>query len=210
MRVAILITISLITSQLWAQNEEDLNNKGLDLMEEEKYKQALPIFNQLVDLDPTNTTFRYNRAVTLFNLKQYQKALLDYKELITDVPNESEYFFQTGNIYEHMDSLKQASNYYSQAIALESDYFLYYFKRGTVQLKDFQWSLAIRDFDKSIELNPEHHNSFHNRGIAYYKLGLKEKGCNDWCEALLKGNTKSATHLEKNCSSYPKPCLLDK
>ena len=46
--------------------------------------------------------------------------------------------------------------------------------------------------------------------VDNFLTGLKEKACEDWCEALLKGNTISASHLEKNCEKYPSPCLLSK
>lgn len=211
--IRLFVLFSLISVLGFSQSpreEETLNNKGLELMEQEKYAEALPYFEKLISINPEATPYRYNRAVTLFNLKQFKKALADYLMLADFDPEEPEYPFQIGNIYEHLDSLTKADQYYSKAIAIEKDYYLYHFKRGTVRLKQSQWNTAIADFNRVLELDPEHHNSYHNRGIAYYRIGFKEKGCEDWCQALLKGNTKSAEHLEKDCKVYPKPCLLSK
>lgn len=177
-------------------------------MQEERYAEALPYFEDLIAINPTETVYRYNRAVTLFNLKEYQKSLQDYLYLVKIDSEEPEYYFQIGNIYEHLDNLIESEKYYSKAISIEKNYSLYYFKRGTVRLKQFQWNPAVADFNRVLELDPEHHNSYHNRGIAYYRAGFKEKGCEDWCQALLKGNPRSAEHLQKNCKSYPKPCLF--
>jgi tetratricopeptide (TPR) repeat protein len=210
LRMILVFLFSCVLVQAQSQSEEELNNKGLALMEEEKYKEALPLFEKLISLNPEATPYRFNRAVTLFNLKQYTRALNDYLYLANFDPEEPEYPFQIGNIYEHLDSLKKADLYYSKAIAIENDYYLYHFKRGTVRLKQSQWNTAVTDFNRVLELDPEHHNSYHNRGIAYYRAGFKEKGCEDWCQALLKGNTKSAEHLQKNCKVYPKPCLQSK
>ncbi len=200
----------LIVAPVFSQSEEELSKRGVKLIDEEKYDLALPIFNKLVAQYSDNTTYRYNRAVTLINLKQYQRALVDYKELIKAVPMESEYSFQVGNIYDQLDSLEKAKYYYTKAIEIENDNYFFYFKRGTLNLKQSQWNAAIPDFTKALEFNPEHDNSLHNRGIAYYKVGLKEKGCEDWCQALLKGNPRSASHLDRNCKVYPSPCLLSK
>jgi tetratricopeptide (TPR) repeat protein len=164
----------------------------------------------LVSISPENTLYRSNRATVLFNLKDYKNALEDYYLLIEALPQENENYFQAGNVLEHLDSLDKAVYYYSKAISIDKDYYIYFFKRGTIYLKQNQWKNAIEDFSAAIELNPEHDNSYHNRGIAYYKIGAKEKGCEDWCQALLKGNTKSAIHLEKNCEKYPSTCLLTK
>lgn len=106
-----LLIFFFVSSCLYAaaqsQSEEELNNKGLALMEEEKYKEALPYFEKLIEVNPEATPYRYNRAVTLFNLKQYHRALLDYIFLIDFDKEEPEYLFQIGNIYEHLDSLKK-------------------------------------------------------------------------------------------------------
>ncbi|MBN8578107.1 MAG: tetratricopeptide repeat protein [Cytophagales bacterium] len=209
-RLLLLLTFGSFLGYSQSQEEETLNNKGLELMEKEKYGDALPYFDKLISANPEVTPYRFNRAVTLFNLKQYTRALKDYLFLEKFDSEEPEYPFQIGNIYEHLDSLKKAEHYYSKAIEIEDEYYLYYFKRGTVRLKQSQWSTAVTDFNRVLELDPEHHNTLHNRGIAYYRAGFKEKGCEDWCQALLKGNTKSAEHLQKNCKVYPKPCLLSK
>ncbi len=204
------LLFSLLPLFSLAQSEEELNNKGVDLINEENYVAALPYFDALIDKSPDNPLYYANRAVILFNLKQYQKALADYGYLIKSLPEESENYFQTGNVYDQMDSLNMAEYFYTKAISFNKDHFIYYFKRGTLFLTQMQWKKSIDDFNIAIDLNPEHDNSYHNRAIAYYKAGFKEKGCEDWCQALLKGNTKSAVHLEKNCEKYPSPCLLQK
>lgn len=212
MRRLVSLLLLLNSLQVWGQldDEEDLNDAGLNLMKDERYAEALPYFDKLVSHNPDAIPYRFNRAVTLFNLKQYKRALKDYLFLAAADQEEPEYVFQIGNIYENLDSLDKADVYYTQAIALEKDYYLYYFKRGTARLKQSQWNTAIADFNRVLELDADHHNSYHNRGIAYYRAGFKEKGCEDWCQALLKGNTKSAEHLQKNCKVYPQPCLLSK
>ncbi len=205
-----LLLLSFITGNLFSQTDEELSKQGVQLIDEEKYELAIPIFNKLIAMDSENTTYRYNRAVALLNLKHYTQALVDYKELSRAVPMESEYPFQVANIYDQLDSLNQAKHYYTKAIELENDNYFFYFKRGTLHLKQSNWNSAIPDFTKALEYNPEHNNSLHNRGIAYYKIGSKEKGCEDWCQALLKGNPRSASHLDRNCKVYPSPCLLSK
>ncbi|MBS1553959.1 MAG: tetratricopeptide repeat protein [Bacteroidetes bacterium] len=188
--------------------EVELNEKGLHLMGKGKYQEALPIFNKLVGLDSLSTIYRYNRAVTFTHLNLFQNAIRDYLILVKQLPDEAEYHFQLGDLFERAGNQTNAEVYYGNAIRLEKENFHYFFKRGTFFLKRNSYALAIKDFDESINLNPEHHSSYHNRGIARYKVGLKELACEDWCQALLKGSPNSASHLDRNCERYPKPCLL--
>jgi len=43
---------------------------------------------------------------------------------------------------------------------------------------------AITCFDKAIKLNPQYATAYHNRSIAYHKIGEKEKAIDDACMAF--------------------------
>jgi len=211
MRARLVVAFTLVTTALFSQSKEvvALNNQAVGLMDEGKYKEALPYLDKLSAKDTANFIYRYNRAVTLFNLKEYHNAIAEYKYLHTLLPEQSEYVFQMGNAYEQLDSSEIAISYYTKSIAMNADHFIYFFKRGTLYLKQEKYKAAVTDFSASLELNPKHHNSFHNRGIAQYKLGNQSQACEDWCRAVELGNTFSRTHLGQLCNTF-KPCTSDK
>jgi tetratricopeptide (TPR) repeat protein len=92
---------------------------------------------------------------------------------------------------------------------MDADHFIYFFKRGTLYLKQEKYKEAVADFSASLELNGKHHNSYHNRGIAQFKLGNQMQACEDWCRAVELGNTFSKGHLGQFCNTL-KPCTSDK
>ncbi|MBX2958137.1 MAG: tetratricopeptide repeat protein [Cyclobacteriaceae bacterium] len=206
--VRIITTLFLLTSfYCLAQKDIELVNKGFSLLEKEKYAEALTIFNQLVTDYPSHTLYRYNRGVTLFNLKQYELSLNDFKKLCKEIPEEPEYFFQAANLMEILNMTDSVEFYYTVALQLERENQQYYFKRGTFYLKNNQFTKSIIDFTASIKLDPEHFNSYHNRGIALYKIGKTENACEDWCKALALGSPVSAMHLDKNCEKRYRNCF---
>ena len=162
----LLVAFVFASITLCAQSKEEvaLNNLAVSLMDKGDYKEALAHLDKPTAADENNFVYRYNRAVTLFNLKKYQEAIDEYKYLHELLPEQSEYVFQIGNAYEQLDSMNLALTFYTQAIEMDQDQFLYYFKRGTVFLKQNQLRRAEADLTSSIELNPKHHNSLHNRG----------------------------------------------
>ena len=174
----IFITLS---GSIYGQSKEDvaLNNEAVWLMDSGKYDDALVRLDKLKASDENNHIYRYNRAVTLFNLKQYKAAIDEYKYLHQLLPEQSEYLFQIGNAYEQIDSIEKAIEYYNRAISVDADHFIYFFKRGTLMLKRENLSEAIRDFTLALDVNPNHHNSFHNRAIAMFKSGNKTTACED-------------------------------
>ena len=205
MNLKLLIAFVFATSSLYAQSKEEvaLNNLAVSMMDNGNYTEALAHLDKLTASDQNNFVYRYNRAVTLFNLKKYAESIADYKYLHELLPEQTEYVFQIGNAYEQLDSVDLALSFYTKAIEMDQDHFIYFFKRGTVLLKQNQLEKAAADFTSSIELNPKHHNSIHNRGITFYKLGQQSKACEDWCEASLLGNPYSGHHFNQNCSQSP-------
>lgn len=208
-RIALFILLGY-SLQLAAQNEQKLSDRVVKLINSEKYKEALPLVEELIASMPEDFSARYNRAVIFFHLKRYQESLDDYLFLCEEDPTNSEYFFQAGNLYEQLDSLKKADYYYTEALKIHNTTHLYWFKRGTCYLKLQWYDKAIFDFNQSIRLNEAHHNTLHNRALAYFRKGEISLACNDWCQALLLGNPHSASHLQQHCKKIPDECLLTK
>jgi tetratricopeptide (TPR) repeat protein len=210
MMAKLLIGSFMIVTNLFGQSDQEMNDQIVELINAENYKEALPLARKFLKNHPDDPVAHYNHGVICFHLKKYKEALNDYKFLSDAVPANAEYTFQVGNIYENMDSLKRASEYYSRALVIDHKNYIYFFKRGTVYLKLMWYPEAIIDFNHALRLNELHHNSLHNRGIAYYKNGEKEKACEDWCQAMSLGNPHSASHLDRNCKQYPAECLPTK
>lgn len=193
-----------------AQTDFELTDHVAELITQKKYKEGLPLSEELLEKNPGDVATRYNHAVICFHLEMFHEALADFKFLSDLDPRNDSFLFQTANLYESVDSLVMAEKYYTRALRQVNRNFMYFFKRGTCYLKLGWYDKAIDDFNQSLRLNEEHHNSLHNRGIAWYKVGERQKACEDWCQALLKGNPVSARHLDRNCRTYPEPCLLSR
>lgn len=206
----LLIWYAVVIVPAWGQSDFDLTNDVAEMIREEKYQKAFPLAEELLRRNPGDMAARYNHAVICFHLEKYNEALEDFLFLSELDPKNDSFLFQAANLYENIDSLKQAEKYYTKALQRANRNYIYFFKRGTCYLKLGWYDKSVEDFNQSLRLNEEHHNSLHNRGIALYQLGYREKACEDWCQALLKGNPHSASHLDRNCRIYPEPCLLSR
>ena len=83
MRFQLVIAIIVWGTALYAQPEEGvaLNNQAVSLMESGNYAEALVYLDKLTATDENNYIYRYNKAVSLFNLKRYSEAIKEYKYL---------------------------------------------------------------------------------------------------------------------------------
>jgi tetratricopeptide (TPR) repeat protein len=76
---------------------------------------------------------------------------------------------------------------YSTAVTLNSDGNMTaagYNKRGDAYYNKSQYDLAIKDFDRAINLNQNYADAYYNRGWAYLDSGNYEKALNDFNKTI--------------------------
>jgi Flp pilus assembly protein TadD len=64
-------------------------------------------------------------------------------------------------------------------------------------LEDFRGSL--QDYNKAIELNPDDHTSYYNRGFAKLELGDTDGACFDWRKAIELGDEDAYAAVKEFC-----------
>jgi len=84
---------------------------------------------------------------------------------------------------------------YDRAIELKDA--MAYFSRGTAYGELGNYREAIKDFDKTIEINPKHADAYYNQGIAYHHLGNKEQALSDYKTAARLGLKTAQDYLRK-------------
>jgi len=72
-----------------------------------------------------------------------------------------------------------------------------YFERGSVNMKTEQLDQAIIDFDKTLEIDPQHAGAFLQRGIVYSMKGEYEKSIRDYDQALALVPTHALVYYNK-------------
>lgn len=84
-----------------------------------------------------------------------------------------ELYSESQNLYKR-GNYKAAIKKLNKALELKSNWADGYFARGTMKLNDFQFDEAIKDFDKTLEIEPYFTNAYANRAFAIirkYELG---------------------------------------
>ena len=61
------------------------------------------------------------------------------------------------------------------------------------------YSKAMIDFTKAIEINPNIPEAYYNRGLIYYYFENKYKACEDWRKAHSLGDLNAKDLLDKYC-----------
>lgn len=120
-----------------------------------------------------------------------------------------EYFLEQGNSNSEAKHYEQAIESYNQAIALNPENFIAYYKRGIAFSGLGKIQRAIEDYTHSIKLNSLHAKSYYNRGTAFFELKEYKKAVQDYSLAL-KVEPHNAKSYYGRASSYSQLKLFEK
>jgi protein O-mannosyl-transferase len=73
---------------------------------------------------------------------------------------------------------------FGHALEATSDNYVIQENRGAAYAKLGNYSRAIEDYDRAIEINPQYSEAYNNRGVAYGKLGNYRRAIEDYDRAI--------------------------
>jgi tetratricopeptide (TPR) repeat protein len=164
---------------------------------------AINDYNKAIQIDSKNSDAFANRAIAKYDKGDYQGAYDDANKTVELNPDDLHIFptrlsaaLMLGNYYSVIsDANTLIENNYT-----ENGVIIYYF-RGYAYLELEKYSSAIQDFNKTIELSPQHEMAFFNRGVA--KLNLGQDGCRDILKAKsLARSNLSGIPMERKREAY--------
>ncbi len=176
-------------------NTTALLKKAVDKIQKKDYDNAYNDLNTLIYNDSTCAEAYWLRGQIL-DLKGKDKSLVcqDLKRsaaLGFQKAKESyEYYCGDKIIDKYNEQLKQFEKY----IATYPDKFEGYYDRANLNFDYDSLEKAIEDYSKVLTIT-EYPVAYYNRGLAYLKLGQKDKGCPDVRKAIDLGYKKAEEAL---------------
>jgi tetratricopeptide (TPR) repeat protein len=133
---------------------------------------------QVLSLQAQDFQVYYNLVNLNMKKHNYDSALFYFNKAIGLKPDSLVLYIERGRIYQFLGKLEHAFSEYTRVIEADSMCGRAYGSRGDVYLKTKQYSKAVSDYKKSIELAPDDYYTYY----SYINLGLwilEENGNND-------------------------------
>jgi protein O-GlcNAc transferase len=102
-------------------------------------------------------------------------CIIHYQKEITSNLEQTDSYYNLGNIYAELNQDEEAFNYYHQVLQLNPKHSKAYFSLGNLTMKQGKEKEAIANFLNSIQLNPDFVKPYVNLGYLYNKLGIIEE-----------------------------------
>ncbi len=163
-----------------------------------KYEEAIPLFDQALQLNPDSASYYVKRAKCLLETKKVDKAMADYDQAIALSPANKEFYFARALAYISLEKYPKAFEDLTQVIKMDANNFDAYLQRAAVCESTNQTNSAIYDYGQCIRVRPSDGSSYYKRALLYKELNQEKEACLDF---------KKAAALEiDEAADYAKDC----
>ena len=162
-------------------------------------EKALENYTNALLLNAKNQPALEAHFYCLLTLKKYEQALTDIKRYQKITKDKSKVQFLYGTYFTKVNQLTKANKSFTKAILLKPSEGSYYLERGKLLSTQENYTDAILNFSKAIELDQNNDEALVQRGIAYHKVNNILAGCADFSRAAYLGNDEARVMLEAHC-----------
>ncbi len=189
-------------------NAENLFAKGLIFYKEERYcREALRIFNAVLQLDPKNYDALYFRSRCYGNLCNDRQAHADLIKAKALDPNDADFYFKRGmSLENYQGNGIQRLISFSRAIAYEPNFAEAYFQRGKTfwRLHYSEYDVidsAYSDVEQALELKPDCSEFYDTYVGLCYDSGKYKKGI-EFFNKLIERDPKNIAAYDARTKLY--------
>jgi tetratricopeptide (TPR) repeat protein len=130
--------------------------RGLIYYQMENAGKARQDFDKAIALDPENTSYYYERAFALADTGNYAEALADMnKAMSMDTDSKVPYLIARADFYNQLGQFSKALADCEEVMLKSRDQAIVYYQRGVARFGLKNYSEAITDFTRAIQLEPD-------------------------------------------------------
>src|SRR3989338_1587787 len=159
------------TQQTGSDDLDELNQKGNDLFDLERYDEAISYYDQVLEIDPDDVVALTNKGLALRNLERYEEAISYYDRVLEIDPNDALVLNNKGVALYNLDRNEEALDYYDMALEIDPNYVSPLYNKGLL-LNDLErYREAIPYLDRALTIEPEDVDALDEKGYALASLG---------------------------------------
>jgi len=179
--------IDALASKEWLE-------KGVALMSQERYPEALAAFNKAVELDPTSVWAHIDSGWAQNTLGDYDRALTAFNRAADIDPRNPYIYVNRGMSYNSLGDYQRALLDQEQAIKLDANNAWAYIGRARAYLGIGNFHQALTDLDRAAKLDPGNSFAYSTRVWAHNALGNHRLAADDLDRSLTLAPNNSWMH----------------
>jgi tetratricopeptide (TPR) repeat protein len=157
-----------------------LEEFGACLMDLQKPEEAVPVFQQILALQPSDPHARYNLAVAQFTAQHNADAIATLQPLLEASEPDPDVLDLASAAYEETGDTPRAVSLLRQAIVASPQKVKYYVDFASLSYKHESFQVGVEMIDAGLTQLPKAAPLYIARGILYIQMGQFEKGQSDF------------------------------
>jgi tetratricopeptide (TPR) repeat protein len=157
-----------------------LEEYGACLMDLQKPDDALPVFEQILTMQPNDPHARYNLATVQFTAQHSSDAITTLQPLLESSVPDPDVLDLASAAYEDTGDTPRAVNLLRQAIVASPQKVKYYVDFAALSFKHESFQVGVEMIDAGLTQLPKAARLYIARGILYIQMGQFEKGQADF------------------------------
>jgi beta propeller repeat protein len=162
---------------------EEWLHKGIELVNQGKYDQAIQAWDEAIKINPQYTYAWSNKGNILNVLGKYDEAIRACDQAIKINPQYTYAWTNKGNALVGQGRYDEALQAYDQAISINPQSVDAWNNKGNALYLLGKYDDAIKAFDRTISINPQYADAWYNKGVALYQLGMYNSAINAFDQA---------------------------
>lgn len=176
---------------------ELLTKRAIAFRKLNMYISAFSDINKAIEIDPNSAKLYFERGLINYYDSDYSSAVSDLRKALKIDSTNVDTYFRLAYSYAAQNNLKNSIYYLDKALAIDSTNYEIYEYRGRCHYCSFnekeRIELALIDFNKAIELNPDYAIAYFHRGCVYWVYN-PELALSDYNKAIELGFKNDDIH----------------
>jgi len=164
------------------------------------YSEAQKYFEKTIDVKPDYTKAYYNLANMLVDEGKTEEAMNQFNKSISIKPTYLA-LLNRGLLYQKQRDFEKALMDYDNALSIDSLGIAAYSNKGNVFADQGAFLLAIEEYTRAIDINPNYASGYFNRAISKKIMYDRTGACEDWKKAAELGMPQAKKAYEMECSN---------
>ena len=166
------------------------------------YERAAQSYTQDIEREPRQSAHYLARAACYMNTLQKEKAVADVERALKLNPNNALALQLRGEIFSLEKNYDAAMDFFARAQAVNPNWSVPYFDRGSILLDQKQFQSALAELDKAISFPSPFPLFFVLRSLNHFMLGDVEAAHRDQDSALRLSQNDALVMTELNLQIY--------
>jgi len=132
------------------------NEKGVDLVLKSMPEEGIEAFKKGIELDPQNSTLRYNLAGVYLSRGELEGALFESNKSVELKPDDLSFLHRLGEIHFAAKNFSEAAKLFERIASLNPEFNEVVFHLGTVYAMQQRWPEAENTLRRAREIYPSH------------------------------------------------------